>query len=826
MSTKINTDYYGLESTWGAPSNYGIAAKYSASSFGNLVSTGKWDITNNANLDSSIIPWGIPQCSVTSMAYTLYLRKNYVSPNYYGDFYPVIHESEKKNTPIMFAGSNTTQSWYKRSYVSGASTTDARNLQKLRIEGAVKYDSGFKYTNTCDVDTTYTAEAGRLGRPITYCDYQKTKLFIGSARLIDKNQITAGPTTVSKGYTALMTETPAAGTDFVCVGINSNVAYNNTVMTNYAAVLSAQKYKAPPHLTHRYFDDLDQEFLQTNRNICCVGYDTNVPNVTNSFQRYENIYDNDTKTASFPCQNITTQFMNVSSKKQIFTDVSYHWELRVRYATGSGVFWLNEGDRLPGTDADVPAMQCVPILIIDDTIYDNYFKSVAAAMLHEFAFIGIPMITDENDITENIGSNKVFLPVFDTVHMITTGEYKSGSESLALPNATWNDIFDDNIPDWDSEYVPPEPVPDEGDSGDLSNAGNYLHRFGAEGLTIWAFYRTSLGGNGLDAAINAITDLYLTDPDGNEKWQLDFKGTNPDEYIVSLMAFPLRFSLSESTYTFKLGAVDFEGIDVKKYADTGFFTFGSVTVPAYGDFRDFAPYTTAELYIPFCGTCDINMAFFAGRDLIVDMYYDIYTGSCAAAIYRYTALGKTLYKTINGQIGVEIPLSAARMGDYQNTLHSLETAQKQNDIRIATSVLGMGITAGATIATGGATLPLLAAGVASTMGVVSSVQKSDEINYQLEHTQPKPTQTTAASTQNNYCVGGTRCMLFIKRAHMDSGYNADVYGRTKGYACLLNNTVNDNSGLTVCSNIDTSNIPATADEINAIKQAFANGVIL
>lgn len=456
------------------------------------------------------------------------------------------------------------------------------------------------------------------------------------------------------------------------------------------------------------------------------------------------------------------------------------------------------------------------------TIWENATKD---EVLQEVAYLGFWFCDDSTAAInaangQSCTSDKMHIPLFDE-NGITTGDWKSGLEAAAIAPAD-DDTARDIAPDYDPNAG--SDIPDA-DSGDLSNAGNYLHKFGAEGLTIWAFYRTSLGGNGLDAAINAITDLYLTDPDGNEKWQLDFKGSNPDEYIVSLMAFPLRFSLSESSYTFKLGPVDFEGIDVKKYADTGFFTFGSITVPAYGDFRDFAPYTTAELYIPFCGTCDIDMAFFAGRDLIVDMYYDIYTGSCAAAIYRYTALGKTLYKTINGQIGVEIPLSAARMGDYQSTLHALETAQKQNDIRIATSVLGMGITAGATIATGGATLPLLAAGVASTMGVVSSVQKSEEINYQLEHTQPKPTQTTAASTQNNYCVGGTRCMLFIKRAHMDSGYNADVYGRTKGYACLLNNTVNDNSGLTVCSNIDTSNIPATADEINAIKQAFASGVI-
>lgn len=71
--------------------------------------------------------------------------------------------------------------------------------------------------------------------------------------------------------------------------------------------------------------------------------------------------------------------------------------------------------------------------------------------------LGLPF-SDSYYGEESIGDTHVFLPVFDE-HTITTGEYVSGPESLALPNATWGDIFGDTMPVYDPNYIPPEPGP-------------------------------------------------------------------------------------------------------------------------------------------------------------------------------------------------------------------------------------------------------------------------------------------------------------------------------------------------------------------------------
>ena len=522
--------------------------------------------------------------------------------------------------------------------------------------------------------------------------------------------------------------------------------------------------------------------------------------------------------------------LRISQKRQVFDDVEYHW--------GIGIKWLNYMLDFDGDTTNLNdwlGMRVVPFLKIDDTKGDTYKNAVFKAVLHELAFFGLPFAKSETAAQTAIWDNNcedIYIPLFDE-NMITTGEYVTLKEAYSqqLPQTTWNDIFTaDEIVNYDPDYQPPGPTPPDTDSGDLINRGLYTNHFSNPSYTVWALYSTSLSNNGLDAIISAINNLYINDPDGNEKWTLDFKGSNPSDYIVGLYAYPLAFTTSSSSYVFTLGAVEFNTINAKHYADDGYFTFGEIDlsyhsddVTWYGDFRDYPPYSTAILYIPFCGTVEIDIAFFIGHKMTIDMYYDIYTGACSAAVYRDNI---TLYKVINGQIGVQLPLTSLRAGDYQNNIHALENALKQNEMRLATSALTLGISAGAAVATGGASLAVGAGIITGAAGIMNNINERSNLEYKIEHTQPQVAQTGASETQNGYRVGGKYPKLYIKHAALLPSYNADVYGKTVGYACCINNKVGDNRGLIICSNVDTTGITATADEIKAIKQALASGVII
>lgn len=444
---------------------------------------------------------------------------------------------------------------------------------------------------------------------------------------------------------------------------------------------------------------------------------------------------------------------------------------------------------------------------------DN-INDVRDYLFKQMAYIGLPFYYLDADKTKHIGDTGVYLPKFD-INGITTGEYVEGAAALDLPNSEWTD---------GREGAGYDPAKHENDDyGYLFNPFN-SNRF-TTGLNVWCMYQQDI----LDV-LAGINNLYLTDPDGNEKWQLDFKGSNPDDYIVSCKAMLLDVSHTSNTFAFTLGPVQFDGIGCYKYSGTGYFSFGTIPLDGteeyspYGDFRDYQPYTTMELYIPLCGTVEIDPEFFVGHSIEIIMMYDIYTGACTAGIYRDNY---TLWKAVNGQIGADIPVSALQMGTYQNAIHSLQAAQKQNEIRLASSAVTVAAGAAALIAapaTGGTSLIAGAGLISGAAGLLSGVMQEQNYDYQIEHTQPIPAQTTAAETQNNFCIGGLYPILYVKRAKELEGYDAKIYSHTIGNACLINGLIGSQSGLVMCSSVDLSGVPATVEEINAIKQALGKGV--
>lgn len=440
---------------------------------------------------------------------------------------------------------------------------------------------------------------------------------------------------------------------------------------------------------------------------------------------------------------------------------------------------------------------------------------VRAYLMSQIAFLGLPFIVDPDKANRGqIGETGVYLPKFDNKG-VTTGEYVDGTAALSLPNSQWTDGRE-------SGYDPNAGEDDDGDTGNINNIPNPSNRFGARGLKIWALYQQNV-----DEVLQHVNELYLDSQTPVESWQTDFKGVNPSDYIVGLYAMLLNPDKSANTETFQLGVVDFDGeLNYYRYNDANYFSCGRITVPAKNNFLDYEPYTTAELYLPLCGTVDIDMKFFAGHEMEVIYYYDPLTMSCTAAIYRISASGTTLYKTANGTIGASIPVTSMQMGTYQNKIHALEAAQKQNEMRLATSALAIGIGGAAAVATGGASLIAAGGIIGGAATLASGIEQGKNIEYEIEHTPPTISQTGTAEPQNGFCVGGLVPKLFIKRAKMLSSYDAETYGKTIGFACCINSTVGAFSGFTVYSNVDLSGIPATKTEIDIIKSKLSGGVYI
>lgn len=532
-----------------------------------------------------------------------------------------------------------------------------------------------------------------------------------------------------------------------------------------------------------------------------------------------------------PCD----QCLPASSKKQVFADVSYHWEWHLRRQYRSFSF---NGDvpNLPLSSVDLYDTDTTiyPVLVIDnyDTNIGDYFDACRLACLHEMSFYGLPLCTNYTAAISAMWTTQqesIFIPLFDS-HYVTTGNFVTLKKSYELEPTgqfDWGDIFAADAPvnDYDPSYQP-TPEHREDDFGDLENRGSY--RIFPTTLNCYALNATEL-----TQFMYILNGLYLTDPDGNTKWNLDFKGTNPSEYIVAAYATLYDAPLKSAKEDVKLGAVNFTELSpnyqlygVKNVEQ---FDCGSVFLaPYYGDFRDFAPYTNAELYLPLCGSVDIDIPYFLNHYINVVYWIDIYTMSCAASIYRD---GTTLYKTISGSCGAQIPLLSPDLANYQNTVHQIEQQQKQNSMRVAASVIGTTLTAAGLAAapeTMGASVFIAGMGMGITQAVsaASGVQTAFDLNYQLEHIPRTHTEIGAASPQNNFCVGDIIPKLFIKRAKMLPSYSASHYSHVVGNQCCIAGTIGSFSGYTVVGSCDLTGIQATQSELDQIRQLLQTGVYL
>ena len=245
------------------------------------------------------------------------------------------------------------------------------------------------------------------------------------------------------------------------------------------------------------------------------------------------------------------------------------------------------------------------------------------------------------------------------------------------------------------------------------------------------------------------------------------------------------------------------------------------------DFRSYKPYSSAELYVPYCGSVSIDPTDFIGHTIKVKYLIDLQTGSCIALIYR----DNMVLTTINGQIGVSVPLTGVQTATLQAAQQRVDSAQKAAQMQAISGAVTGVATAAAVIAavpSGGTSLAALAAlGAGGTMitAGLSGLDKQQDMQYQLEH-QQTPYKTVGAASAVTSMGNEQACRLIIKRPIMLDSFEPAIYAHNSGYACCITALLSSFTGYVKVSNADVDNIPCTAAERSAILQALQAGVYL
>ena len=347
----------------------------------------------------------------------------------------------------------------------------------------------------------------------------------------------------------------------------------------------------------------------------------------------------------------TTFVSNYCDKEQSFADIKYS-QRPLLYTLDNGFTEIKEGYALSTSYGQFRATS-----IYEVTDSDTFTKAQILALIkHEVAFYGFEFFIQWGNSTGgtwSVGDDDLFLPKFDE-HLITTGNYTSGTASLSEPNATWGNVFDDSMPDYDYEYNPspqpgpsPRPKPDPNPNPIYPSTPSFT--LAGKGTTCYA-----LRDGDMDDILAAVFGREESDWDDLLNG-LKFYGADPMAAIISYKWYPFTFNPTPEA-TVRLGGVEVSSTlysyfnNVSDTLKTDSFTFWAGLDKNFINSR----HTVARLWLPFYGFYSLPIQNFISEELEVEFHYNV-PDELGVWIISF---GDVIYDFVECNPSIDIPLSA------------------------------------------------------------------------------------------------------------------------------------------------------------------------
>ena len=450
-----------------------------------------------------------------------------------------------------------------------------------------------------------------------------------------------------------------------------------------------------------------------------------------------------------------------------------------------------------------------------------YTEKNYEAIMQMVACFGVPF-TDTNKLSFKLDytDNELCLPVIDE-NGVAHGEYTRGTAN------TTNDIYNaDSVRDKNYDPTKP-PKPTDPNTYSITTRFNTV---GVVASTTKAYVVNGAALIGLSGELWSIVGKLVTNPEDMtnlDNLALDaFLTHNPIDAIVSVKKFPLLtvphgenlINVKLGKYTTSAGGYDL-AMQQARYNFTGIPIF-----PKFGNcFLDYSPYTKMQLYVPFCGTIDIDAADFMGRTLSVEMCIDFTTG----AVTAYVLANQLVVTSLTGNCAVDIPITGTEQATVNSALQSATIAERQ--ARHKTIMTNWGVL---THPIKTATSPLKT--LSSTIDPALNLAQRE---YELTHINMPLRQIGQASPLNawelEFC-----CRLIIYYPDGECiQFNAtneprlidakvQAFGAVNGFATVETDTLSNFTGFTQVSDADLTGVSATDTEKGMILNLLQTGVYL
>ena len=417
--------------------------------------------------------------------------------------------------------------------------------------------------------------------------------------------------------------------------------------------------------------------------------------------------------------------------------------------------------------------------------FTTVFQGTIDDLLMLASYIGICFSGDQTSansaiLGENLTDDKIYVPIIK--EGVLSGEYKKGSAGAKLPQMTWGTDIREKSGYKGIDSIDPTEYTDK-----ILLARPKIKSEGKFN-TLYALS---------DTEINSLSDE-LWSADENKLQQilngLLLMGENPLNCIVSLQLFPFDITSQAGTTSqgrITLGATQMNTTGTKVKNLNSVIDIGSVKLRRhFNNFFDYEPYSTAFIYVPYCGTIQLSLNDVIGKTVSVKLLIDYISGVCTAVVFADGI--PVIYK--NGCISQQISITGT------------DTATMSSNA--ISSSLGL-LTNTTNLIAGGKDVSSVINNSANLL--------SSSFDYSARRT---IYQTQGANTSQINMCEPQKAYIVLNLPNFDI---ADDYGFFHGYRCDFYDSVKNLSGYTETDRPNLDGVTATEEEKQMISEIMTGG---
>lgn len=456
-----------------------------------------------------------------------------------------------------------------------------------------------------------------------------------------------------------------------------------------------------------------------------------------------------------------------------------------------------------GTDFEID-----PDLVVDYSsgshymIYSTSDNAYTIFLYSPYAWGSRCVEKDEAVFLQQLANAGLYFKYDNTMYKpLASGGFLDGYTSDMTEESDWDDIS--NVTGNTVPVTPPAPVPPSEDEDNNDPISTIDAAFGA-GLA--HYYVTTAGSVILDHVSEALGS-----------WNIDISKKDLYRNLISCKLIkppaPIPTSGSEN-FTIYGVQPEYQGSPVLLPVVSGnpSATFGPYSISRkFGDFRDFAPYSKVEIFIPYCGWTALP-SHVIGRSVSVKYFTDIIAATCKAIVF----CGNNVVAEAAGVIGLDIPFASENVGAKMEAANMGLLASTLGAVQAAVGV-------GTMVSTkSGSGVKNVTSGLSQVISGCTQISMAGNENW---------TEINGKAGDGCSLAGIDTIIIKITRpkygANSTPPYVPSGYAHNIGYVAMKQTKPGSVTGLIVCDNVDTSGISgATQRERELIKSYLESGVIV